>query len=272
MGARHHILTQDERTLLVRTVEEAGKVVAGYFGMPLERQVKGIDADYSTRADRESEKHITAVLRTHFPHIGMLGEEYGETKTESGLCFILDPIDGTHTFGIGYPVFSISLALMDGDESVFGIVHEPISGWTYVAARGEGATRNGKRIHVNANTDVAHAVFGYSQGWNTREKTFDEIPSKVHQALYDAERHVRMWSPACDLSRVAEGFITAFLCVRPEIYDVAAGVLIVREAGGKITNLQGDSTRSDRELIFLASNGTAIHDEILHRIRGIIPA
>lgn len=272
MGAGTDQLTERDRQFIVQTVEEAGKILAGYFGTALERTVKGIAADYNTKADRESEAHIFGKLKKRFPTFSFLGEETGKHKSDSAYEFILDPLDGTHTFGIGFPIFSISLALMHADEAIFSIVHEPIPGMSYVAAKGEGATRNGKPIHVNKTADLPHAVISYTQGWKVRERREEAIVHVLQKALDPYERFIQMWSPASELAHIASGHITASINNQNEVYDFVAGKLLIREAGGRITNLDGTMQTNDRHAVFVASNGTAVHDEILQRIRGIITA
>lgn len=272
MGTHSQRLTAEDRALLVRTVEEAGRIIAGYFGKPLEKNIKSVAADYSTRADYESENYIVSVLRKHFPDIGVIGEENGETNGTNGYQFVLDPLDGTHTFSIGFPVFSISLALLHENEILFSIVHEPIPQFTYIAVKGEGTTRNGERMSVNKNIHLTHAVIAYSQGWKVPERSPKILTHRIQNALDPYERSINMWSTAAELARVATGQIDAVICNQNEIYDVAGGMLLIREAGGRITDLNGKELISDRHEIFLASNGTALHDEILRRIRGIITA
>ncbi|MFA6511921.1 MAG: inositol monophosphatase [Patescibacteria group bacterium] len=272
MGAGVVSLTNDDRKFIAKTIEEAGKILAGYFCTTLERNVKGIAADYNTKADRESEAYIFGKLKKRFPNFSFLGEETGKQQSESEYEFILDPLDGTHTFGIGFPIFAISLALMKKNEVVFGIVHEPIPRMTYIATKGEGATRNGKRIHVNTTADLPHAVISYTQGWKVRERRAEALLHALQKALDPYERFIEMWSPSSELAHIASGHITASINYKNEVYDFAAGKLLIREAGGRITNLDGTIQKNDRDAIFVASNGTVLHDEILKRIRGIIPA
>ena len=244
--------------------------VASLGGMILRRYFAGVTAvdlkrkfDPVTVADREAEAAIVAELRRHRPADGILAEE-GSGAATAGRRWIIDPLDGTVNFVHRIPHISVSVALYDGDEPVVGVIHNPMDGETFAARRGEGATRNGEAIQVSDVVDPATAVvaLGFPYDHDLRA---DVYAAAVGRALRRVNGLRRMGSAALDLAYVACGRFDAYWEYWVEPWDMAAGALLVDEAGGMVTNLDG-TARLPKPGPVLASNGR-LHD-VLQEIAG----
>lgn len=189
-----------------------------------------------TAADRTSNKLIQKSLKQAFPAIGFLSEE-GNNRPGK-LRWVVDPLDGTTNFVLHVPFFGVSIALMDGDEVLFGIITCPPTGEKFIAARGQGAERNGHPLWMTKPRPLREAIIGYGYSHS--------LPS-LHSSLAMAEQlsfHTRSvrhaGSTALDLAYLAAGRLDAVIIAGPvNIWDVAAGVCIVREAGAVIQNEKG---------------------------------
>lgn len=245
-------------------VVEAGRVIAGYFGMQLELTHKGTSADYRTRADVEAEQVIIEAIDREYPGTNIIAEEHGEVNRGSALTWIIDPLDGTNNFVLGIPAFTTSVALMDDGVAVFGIIHHPITGETYTARRGAGAFRNDEPIAVSAVSDPIHATVSYTCEYQTPKNR--RVAFKSALLSLEVRRFVDLWSPAFCYCALASGRMEAILNDGTNLYDFAAGKLIAAEAGARITDFEGNDGQSDSDPVFLASNGTDIHEYLLDRI------
>jgi len=174
-------------------------------------------------------------------------------------------LDGTLNLYQDIPYFSATLALLKKDEAVFAVTHNPILKQTFWAIKGQGAFKNGRRVKVNNNGNVNKLTVGYSCGW--RKPRVDN--GRIINALYrnNIQRVMTNWSPALDFCLLASGKIEAMINDDNELHDNLAGKLMVREAGGKLTDLKGRRLKSDRENTFLASNGTKIHKHLIRIIK-----
>lgn len=254
-------------TKLILAAENGGKEARKYFGEILEIKEKSALSDVRTKADTESEEAILKVLKEEFPEFNILSEETGLIDNKSEYTLVVDPLDGSNNFVLGIPNFSVSIALMKGTESIVGVVHVPLLGQTYSAQKGQGTFLNGKKLSVNNEQDMKKATISYTCGYiNSRafsqrlQKKFDEFPIK---------RMLTMWSPAVDLCLLASGKIEGIINNASEIYDFAAGKIIVREAGGFISDCNGNIQIDDGSDIFLASNTESIQQSLVNIIKSL---
>ena len=237
--------------------ERAGKLLLDEFQKPHHLEYKA-DASIVTMADRRSEEFIVDRLRAHFPEHAIVAEEGGGEETPSEYCWYVDPLDGTTNFAHSYPAFCVSLALARGEKILVGVVHDPTRGETFHAVSGKGAWLNRKRIYVSGTEGVAGGLF--ATGFPALNR--DNNPNIFY---YDRFTHCshgvrRGGSAALDLSYVACGRLDGFWEFNLKPWDVAAGWLLVQEAGGTVSDLKGLRYYLGAKEI-AASNGR-IHDEL----------
>lgn len=241
----------------VETAQQAGALLLDEFQKPRTIEYKS-DVDIVTEADRRSEAFIVERLRTCFPGHALVAEEGSRQEAASDYCWYVDPLDGTTNFAHGYPVFAVSIALVAGDELLVGVVHDPVRGETFHAARAEGAWLNQKRLHVSTTERLSESLL--ATGFPSRKR--HENPNVLYYHRFTLLSHGvrRAGSAALDLCYVACGRFEGFWEFNLKPWDTAAGVLVVREAGGVATDFQGMLYRpGERELA--ASNGL-IHPEL----------
>lgn len=247
----------------VAAAHEAGAVLLEHLHRPLAIAEKGRRADLVTVADRASERVIVERLRSDFPHASILGEEGGTydavRKAQHGEPterWIIDPLDGTTNYAHGYPLFCISIAYERDGEVVVGVIYAPLMNELFVAERGKGAKRNGEPIQVSSIPALSEAmvVTGFKPyDYETNAPYFAKA-SHVAQAVR------RDGTAALDLAYTAMGRFDAFWEFDLAPWDMAAGMLLVREAGGTVSVTDGSPFTLDGRSI-LASNGR-IHEEL----------
>ena len=236
----------------------AGGVLRDSFGGEQKVRYKG-EVDLVTEVDEEAERVIGGILRDAFPEYGMLAEEGGRTAGEGDVRWIVDPLDGTTNFAHGFPIFSVSIALERSGETVLGVVHDPMSEETYVAQRGGGATLNGDPIRASETEELKRALivtgFPYDRaGLPAALDLFGRLAT-VTQGMR------RLGSAALDLCYVAAGRLDAYYERGVHAWDVAAGALILEEAGGRVSDYRGRGLELEGEEI-LASNGP-LHETLI---------
>lgn len=241
----------------VETAERAGALLLDEFRHPARIEYKS-DVDIVTAADRRSEAFIVERLRTLFPPHAIVAEEGGGQETASDYCWYVDPLDGTTNFAHGYPCFAVSIALVAGDEILVGVVHDPMRQETFHAARGEGAWLNQKRIRVSQTARLAESLLG--TGFPARKRHQNPNILYYHRLTMLSHGVRRDGSAALDLGCVACGRFDGFWEINLKPWDTAAGILLVREAGGVVTDFKGIPYRLGG-LEIAASNGL-IHPEL----------
>ena len=235
---------------------EAGAILLDHRGR-VGIEYKG-EADLVTAADRASERHITARLRAAFPQHAMVAEE--GTRTEgAGLCWYVDPLDGTTNFAHGLPFFAVSMGLADADTTVAGLVYNPVLDEMFTAVRGAGAWLNGQPIRVSTQDQIAASLL--ATGFPSRKR--HENPNIHFYQYFSLNSHGmrRLGSAALDLCYTACGRFEGFWEFNLQPWDVAAGRLIVTEAGGRVSDMLGQAHHLLSPEI-LASNGT-LHPTLL---------
>jgi myo-inositol-1(or 4)-monophosphatase len=252
-----------ELDVAVAAAEAAGEMLRDSFGRQHQIEYKG-EADLVTEADEEAERKIEEVLREAFPDHGMLAEEGGETQGQDDARWIVDPLDGTTNYAHGVPFFCTSIALERAGEVVLGVVHDPMVNETYAAERGGGATLNGEPLEVSSTDGPARALLGTSFADRPEEL---KVGLEVFGRLADLARGMRrLGSGALDLCYVAAGRLDGCYERGFSAWDVAAGVLIVEEAGGKVTDHRGSRLDPERSEGLVASNGL-IHPSLVDAAR-----
>jgi myo-inositol-1(or 4)-monophosphatase len=224
--------------------------------------------DLVTETDRAVERELTAHLLDAFPDHVVIGEESSPSRTPARppsdrYAWYLDPLDGTTNFAHGHPHFAVSLALARGGELLLGIVADPLRGERFAAVRGGGATLNGRPIRVSAAGRLEHALLATGTPYDRREKANFYLAG-IKAIMLRAQGIRRAGSAALDLCYVACGRFDAYWEWRLAPWDHAAGALIVREAGGTVSDVAGGRFDIFGEST-LASNG-ALHDEVVRAL------
>jgi myo-inositol-1(or 4)-monophosphatase len=247
----------------IEAARAAGEVLRDSFGGEQKVRYKG-EVDIVTDVDEKAERVIGGILRGAFPEYGMLAEEGGRTAGEGGARWIVDPLDGTTNYAHGLPIFSVSIALERSGETVLGVVHDPMNEETYVARRGSGATLNGEPIRASQTDELKQAliVTGFPYDLAGMPAALD-----LFGRLAVASRGMRrLGSAALDLCYVAAGRLDAYYERGVHAWDVAAGALILEEAGGRVSDYKGRQLDLEGEAI-VASNGP-LHEALIEVTSG----
>ena len=255
------------KKVLHEAAQEAGAIIKQYFQGSFKVDNKTSINDLVTEVDKHSEKAIIDVIKKTYPGHSIISEEVGELIQDSDYSWIIDPIDGTVNFAHGIPICCVSIGLKYKDDLLLGAVYNPIMNELFFAEKGKGATLNGEKITVSTKGEFRKAclVTGFPYKW---PKTY-EHPIKVFERFIMEGLPVRrLGSAAIDLCWVACGRFDGFWEYNLNPWDVAAGYLIVQEAGGLITNFDGDPYDVDDKET-LATNGV-IHNDMLKLIRSNI--
>lgn len=249
----------------ILAAREGALVLRQYFrDSSLEVRSKGLH-DFVTRADQESEERIVEEIRRHFPDHNVLAEEGGfDEGDQSEYQWYIDPLDGTSNFMQGLPVFSISIACRHGADLVAGVVYDPIGDHLFRATRGQGATWNGRPLRVSERPGLDGAFLATGYPFRTRQAL--DLYLDMFRAVFLVARAIRRCgSAALDLAYTAAGVYDGFFELRLSPWDFAAGTLLVREAGGVITDLDGGDRFFDSGN--LVAGSAELHRELLATVR-----
>lgn len=237
---------------------EAGALLATFFERRIGYELKG-DYDLVTEADRASEKLIVERLRTYFPSHGIVAEEGGGHESSSEYRWYVDPLDGTTNFAHGFPIFNVTLALERAGEIVAGVVFDPIRQEMFSAERGAGAYLNNRRLHVSKTRRLEDSLV--ATGFPSRKRHQNVNVHFYYQMAMLTHGVRRAGSAAIDLAYVASGRLDAFWEFGLKPWDMAAGWLLVTEAGGTVSDMNGGPA-GVRGAHLLADN-TQIHAAVL---------
>ncbi len=225
---------------------------------------KGAAGDFSTEADIAAEKKILEILQAEFPQHNFWSEEMGKINNGSKYWWVIDPIDGTGPYFSGLPTFGISIGLLKDKEPILGVLNFPALDSMYWAVRGKGAYKNNKRIKVNKELKLEKVMVGFDFAWMGMRKK--EIDSFI-RPLADKVRYAPILGcTIAGLAYVAEGTYGGYIhWAYP--WDFIAGAAIIKEAGGKVTNLRGQKVNwLDKNMTVVASSGL-LHKKLLSLIK-----
>ncbi|MCW5961394.1 MAG: inositol monophosphatase [Pyrinomonadaceae bacterium] len=251
----------------IETARNAGNILLEKFGRKIQISKKG-DIDLVTEADLASEKLIVERIKSHYPKHSILAEESGESNVlviegESRWKWIIDPLDGTTNFAHGYPCFAVTLALEHNGEIVIGITYDPTRDELFAAEKGKGATMNNRPIAVSETEELSEALLVTGFPYNFKSK--ENFARHLTEFLLRSRGLRRDGSAAIDLAYVACGRFDGFWEEGLKPWDVAAGLLLIEEAGGRISFYDGTRYNIYSPPV-CASNGL-IHDEMLAVLR-----
>jgi myo-inositol-1(or 4)-monophosphatase len=248
-----------------RAARAAGALLARRVGQPSSVGIKRHAADLVTELDRASERMIRQRLRHTYPDVGFLGEEQGARQRRAPARWIVDPLDGTMNFVHGVPLFGVSIALEHRGALVAGVVYDPMREELFQAARGQGAWLNGVRLRVSCTHRLGQSLL--ATGFSSRFRRHP-APYLAWFRTLESQAHAvrRLGTTVLSLAYVAAGRLEAFYERDLWPWDIAAGIVLVEEAGGCVSNFSGAPVQLSRGQL-LASNGRTHRDilRILHR-------
>ncbi len=253
---------------MIEAAKVGGREVKKFYGKSITIFNKSTVADFRTEADLASNKAILDKLQIHFPDYNFFSEESGWEKRNSEYTFVIDPLDGTNNFAIGLPNFSVSIALLEGNQIVAGVTYNPITEETFFAEKGKGAFLNGSSLQTSEITEIEKATVAYTCGYKTENRFYQEF---IRQNVPRMKRFMSNWSPCLDYCRVASGKIEAVICNGNEVYDNLVGKLLIKEAGGVVTRFDGNLEEDEKGVYFVASNNKDLHKIVLERCMQIGP-
>ena len=234
---------------------QAGAVLMEGFGSVRHIQQKGV-IDLVTEFDKRSEEVIVSSIQQKFPEHAILAEESGHNKIISEYQWVIDPLDGTTNFAHGIPVFSVSIGLLRNNSPVVGVAYDPLRNEMFSAELGLGATLNDHPIHVSSQTDLGQAVISTGFPYDVRTNPQNNFAQFVQfQLRTQAVRH--LGSATLDCAWTAMGRLDGYWEFGIKPWDIGAGALIVREAGGRVTSVDGDEN-------FLSDDSILVSNSLLH--------
>ncbi len=247
----------------IQTARDAGRVLAERFGRTLEISNKS-ELDLVTESDLASERLIIDRIKTHYPRHAILAEESGasepaDREKHSEWRWIIDPLDGTTNYAHGYPCFCVSIGLQNEGRMELGVVYDPLRDEMFTAERGQGAALNGRRIHVSPTPSLASALLCTGFPYDVRQRS--QFARHFANFIMAAQGVRRDGAAALDLAYVAAGRFDGFWEEGLKPWDVAAGALIIEEAGGRVSNYSGGVVDIYSPPI-MASNGL-LHEEMM---------
>jgi myo-inositol-1(or 4)-monophosphatase len=250
----------------IETAREAGHILVEKLGRKINVSKKG-DINLVTEADLASEKYIIEKIKSYYPKHSILAEESGETVVaidgDKRWKWIVDPLDGTTNFAHGYPCFCVTLALEHNDEIVIGVTFDPTREEVFSAEKGQGANLNNRKIRVSETENLSEALIVTGFPYDFRQRV--DFGRHLTEFLLHARGIRRDGSAAIDMAYVACGRFDGFWEEGLNPWDVAAGVLLINEAGGRISYYD-DSPFSIYTPPICASNGL-IHGEMLEILK-----
>ncbi|MBI3103675.1 inositol monophosphatase [Candidatus Daviesbacteria bacterium] len=244
---------------------EAGKVIKKYAGKTSQKNVKHGDmSDFATEADIEAEKTIVSIISKAFPKHNIIAEENERTHQGSEYTWVIDPLDGSFTFGQNIPYFTVSIGLLKHNKPVLGVVNHVGFNNLYWAAVGGGAFLNGKLIQVSGkkNLDEVAAVLDFGHRKGRQNKLDLYINSLISKIGYPYS----FGSAVVSLILIAEGILDLNVN-QAYLWDFVAGVVIIREAGGKVTDFEGMEPDWIKERLNIVASNGLIHEQILKELR-----
>jgi myo-inositol-1(or 4)-monophosphatase len=225
--------------IAIRAARRAGEIMIRQLNRleTLEVAEKGHN-DFVTRVDQLAEAAIIEVIRDHYPDHSILAEESGASG-DHAVQWIIDPLDGTTNYMHGFPVFSVSIGVMEDGELQHGVVYDPMRQEIFSATRGQGAQLDGRRIRVSKQTTLRGALIATGFPYRMTEAHMDAYLKMLRQVMIETAGVRRPGSAALDLCYLAAGRVDGFWELGLSKWDIAAGALIIREAGGRISDFRG---------------------------------
>ncbi|QEZ88661.1 inositol monophosphatase family protein [Aliarcobacter cibarius] len=251
---------------LIKIIKKAGKILRKGFYSNKDVTFKA-KKDLVTKYDIAVEEYLKKAFTKHFKDFNIIAEESDNSKVEFGNSIIIDPIDGTTNFVNGVPHTAISVGIYKDKKPYIGIVYNPILDELYFAKKGKGSYLNGNRIFVSLENDLQKSLLatGFPYSSSENKEDLKDVIKKVENILPSCQDLRRLGSASIDLCMVARGVFDGYYEMNLKPWDVAAGIIILSEAGGKISNLSKEEFDMFNDKYLAATNGK-IHDELLAKL------
>lgn len=230
---------------------EAGELQMDSFQKNIKIESKDRKIDLVTEVDNKSEEIITNNIVSAYPEHSIMAEEGRNKSSDSRYLWIIDPLDGTVNYVHGFPIFAISLALYKDNQPEYGLIYLPYFDDLYSASRGQGSYYNGERIQVNKDHAVKDGIIATGFPYSHQENS--ESLELFNKILPEAGGIRRTGAAAFDLCQVARGIFSGFWEIELKLWDIAAGILIIEEAGGVITDFNGRALRTNSQQVVAGS-------------------
>jgi len=246
-------------------IKEAGKIVLSYFHGRLTREHKvtqGVDHGFVTQADLASEKYLKQELTPLIESASILAEESGNTETaNSDYCWVIDPLDGTTNFAHGLPYFCISVGLTYKKNPVFGMIYQPLTDELFYATQGKGAFLNGKPITASqAPLEKSLLVVGLPY---SKDRAYNQLLESTFEIAHHVYAIRNFGAVALDIAYVSAGRAEGTIFQELEWWDVVAGIVLVTEAGGQVSDFQGRPIAKGYKS-FIATGNAQVHEKLLN--------
>lgn len=245
-----------ELNVALKAIMAAGKILRENFGKKYQ-VIRKSHKEMVTEIDLKSQTVISGILKNEYPSHGIITEEKRLDQDKGKKNWIIDPIDGTHNYIAGLPFSGVSIALEEDNEFLLGVIYFPMADELYYGVNGEGAFCNGNQIHVSENKEICKSIINYDNQFYLSEHSFE-----YYKILTEKAFTTRIFGTATnDICMTASGKIDGRIWNNTKICDIAAGIVILTEAGGKVTNFDGTPCNIDSKSV-VASNGL-VHNELL---------
>ncbi len=248
------------KDVLLQSLRIGGETLMGYFGKIESFKVKESQSSIVTQADLESERRVVDCILQHFPDHNVIAEETGFRWNGSEYTWIVDPLDGTSNFAAGIPWFGVLVAVLRNFEPVAAGMYLPCYDQVYLAAKGEGATRNGQPVRVSPEMSLKNVLLAYSLDYSP-DFAKTEAETRIIGEVVRNVRNLRATNSAVDFCYVADGRLGGCVNQTTSLWDIAAPWLVIREAGGVCTDLRGqeidfrvDAATYGRNFTIIAAN------------------
>jgi len=261
------MMIKDYRAFAVRMAKEAGTSLKSRLHEKHTVHYKG-EINIVTEEDRRCEEMIIAEIKRHYPDHDILTEESAGSDRGSEYLWIIDPLDGTTNYAHGYPVFCVSIALEKAGRIVLGVIFNPMLNELFVAEENNGAFLNRKRLSVSGTSTLSQSLLATGFPYDIRRNADNNLNYFIGMAT-QAQAIRRAGSAALDLAYTAAGRFDGFWELKLHPWDTAAGLLMIREAGGTLSDIQGNPYRLSSHSI-VASNGV-VHADMLRVLQSIDP-
>lgn len=251
---------------IIQISKEAGELIRNAFGKAHSIEFKTNELNLVTETDKASEKLITDFIRKKYPSHGILAEEGSEANRSAEYLWVIDPLDGTTNFAHGLPIFSVSIGLQKNGETIAGVVYDVMRDIVYSTKKNNGSFENGRRLQVSKNENLGHSMLVTGFPYDVKDN-----PDKAYERFIEFLKHARairrLGSAAIDFCYVANGVFDGFWEVSLHPWDLCAGKLIVEEAGGLVTDFDGNKIDIYSKRI-LGTNGS-IHQKMIDVMKSV---
>jgi myo-inositol-1(or 4)-monophosphatase len=227
---------------IIEALNLSGKTLLNYFNKPIKTKIKESQSSIVTQADFASDKLIKKIIIDKFPTHNIISEESGFIKNNSEYTWVIDPLDGTSNFASGIPWFGVLICVFKNEIPIMGGAYLPVDNVLYFAEYGKGAFRNEIKLTMPENSELMDSLISFSVDYTSDEK-FLNRGMEIYRKIVQGCRNVRSTNSLVDLIYVAEGKFGGCINMNTKIWDISALGLIISEAGGKMTDINGNELK-----------------------------